>query len=63
MAKKSLIPPEKCPSCGTEFHCSPSGKCWCYELDLNSKKLEEIKDKYDKLSCVRSVLKSKVLSE
>jgi len=30
--KKLLIAKELCPRCGNEFHCSKSGKCWCFEV-------------------------------
>jgi hypothetical protein len=41
----------KCPRCGKEFHCSKSGKCWCYEVWLPLDKLEEIESLYDSCLC------------
>jgi hypothetical protein len=40
-----------CPRCGKEFHCSKSGKCWCYEVYLPLDKLEEIEAQYDSCLC------------
>ena len=40
-----------CPRCGKEFHCSKSGKCWCYEVALPLDKLEEIESLYDSCLC------------
>jgi len=40
-----------CPRCGKEFHCSKSGKCWCYEVYLPLEKLEEIESQYDSCLC------------
>jgi hypothetical protein len=40
-----------CPRCGKSFHCSKSGKCWCYEVYLPLKILEEIEEKYDSCLC------------
>ncbi len=43
--------PSVCPRCGKEFHCSKSGKCWCYEVYLPLDKLEEIENTYDSCLC------------
>jgi hypothetical protein len=40
-----------CPRCGNSFHCSKSGKCWCYEVYLPLNVLEEIESKYDSCLC------------
>lgn len=40
-----------CPRCGKAFHCSKSGKCWCYEVYLPLEKLEEIESLYDSCLC------------
>jgi hypothetical protein len=40
-----------CPRCGKEFHCSKSGKCWCYSVFLTLDKLEEIESRYDSCLC------------
>jgi hypothetical protein len=40
-----------CPRCGKTFHCSKSGKCWCYEVYLPLDKLEEIEGLYDSCLC------------
>lgn len=40
-----------CPRCGKEFHCSKSGKCWCYEVMLPLDKLEEIENLYETCLC------------
>ena len=40
-----------CPRCGKQFHCSKSGKCWCYEIALPLDKLEEIENLYDSCLC------------
>jgi len=43
--------PSECPRCGNSFHCSKSGKCWCYEVYLPLNVLEEIESKYDSCLC------------
>jgi hypothetical protein len=40
-----------CPRCGKPFHCSKSGKCWCYEVYLPLKILEEIEAQYESCLC------------
>jgi hypothetical protein len=40
-----------CPKCGKKFHCSKSGKCWCYEVPLPLDKLEEIEELYNSCLC------------
>ena len=41
----------KCPRCGKMFHCSKSGKCWCYEVYLPLNVLEQIEEQYDSCLC------------
>jgi hypothetical protein len=43
--------PAQCPRCGIEFSCSPSGKCWCYEVFVSPDKLSKINEKYDRCLC------------
>jgi ribosomal protein L34E len=60
-AKKILIEANKCPRCGSDFHCGKSGKCWCYEVDLPPSLLEKIDDTYDSClcpDCLKEVAKS-----
>jgi hypothetical protein len=40
-----------CPRCGKQFHCSKSGKCWCYEVHLPLDALEFIEANYDRCLC------------
>jgi hypothetical protein len=40
-----------CPRCGKNFHCSKSGKCWCYEIYLPLNILEQIEEQYDSCLC------------
>jgi hypothetical protein len=42
---------ETCPRCGKKFHCSKSGKCWCFEVALPLDKLEEMEELYDRCLC------------
>lgn len=42
---------EACPHCGKRFHCSKSGKCWCFEVAVSPEILEEIGKKYDHCLC------------
>jgi hypothetical protein len=53
MTKKTNIiaEPAKCPKCGKAFHCSPSGKCWCYAVFVPPDKLNEINEKYNSCLC------------
>ncbi|PKP53939.1 MAG: hypothetical protein CVT92_01885 [Bacteroidetes bacterium HGW-Bacteroidetes-1] len=46
-----LIESDNCPRCGAAFHCSKSGKCWCYEVSTSISLLEEIQRTYDKCLC------------
>jgi hypothetical protein len=41
----------RCPKCGCEFLCSPSGKCWCYEIFISPNKLNKINEMYDRCLC------------
>jgi hypothetical protein len=47
----NLYDPETCPRCGKSFHCSKSGKCWCFEVYLSLKVLEEIEAQYESCLC------------
>jgi len=49
--KKLLIAKELCPRCGNEFHCSKSGKCWCFEVSISEKSRYEINSQYDTCLC------------
>ncbi len=40
-----------CPRCGSEFLCSASSRCWCYEYEISAENLEIIEDKYDSCLC------------
>ncbi len=42
---------DKCPACRKEFHCSKSGKCWCFEEFITEDKRAEINQKYDRCLC------------
>ncbi len=46
-----IIEPDICPRCGAEFHCSKSGKCWCYEVNTSILVLKEIEEKYNSCLC------------
>ncbi|MBW7848023.1 MAG: cysteine-rich CWC family protein [Bacteroidales bacterium] len=50
-AKLQLNQPDQCPRCGKNFHCSKSGKCWCYEVETNVSLLDEIQQKYATCLC------------
>lgn len=43
--------PSICPRCGKQFHCSKSGKCWCFEVYLPLDALEFIEANYDSCLC------------
>nr|NQU93323.1 cysteine-rich CWC family protein [Bacteroidota bacterium] len=43
--------PAICPKCGEAFCCSPSGKCWCYEVLIPPDKLNELNDTYNSCLC------------
>ncbi len=40
-----------CPKCGSKFHCSTSGKCWCVELYVPPEKMEQIRREFDSCLC------------
>jgi hypothetical protein len=50
-SKIKITPDEICPECGKSFHCSKSGKCWCYEVQLSPEKLAWIGEKYESCLC------------
>ena len=45
-----------CPRCGEEFHCSTSGRCWCYSYDLPSDILEKIESTYNGCLCEKCLI-------
>lgn len=45
-----------CPRCGEEFHCSTSGRCWCYAYDLPSEILEKIESAYNGCLCEKCLI-------
>jgi hypothetical protein len=49
--KLQLIEKETCPRCGLKFDCGKSGKCWCYEVSIESSILENIQQTYDSCLC------------
>jgi len=49
--KVILIDKETCPKCGIKFDCGKSGKCWCYEYEVNPSVLEKINDEFDSCLC------------
>lgn len=43
-----------CESCRKEFSCGANaGKCWCFEVELKSVALEEIREKFEQCLCKR----------
>jgi hypothetical protein len=41
-----------CESCGKEFACGANlGKCWCFEIDLDTEILAEFKEKFQNCLC------------
>ncbi|MCC7318944.1 MAG: cysteine-rich CWC family protein [Bacteroidales bacterium] len=50
-AKLQLVEPEHCPRCGAEFHCSKSGKCWCFEVSTPTSVLETLHRTYSSCVC------------
>ncbi|HQQ11522.1 MAG TPA: cysteine-rich CWC family protein [Bacteroidales bacterium] len=46
-----LIEDERCPRCGEAFHCSKSGKCWCFEVSTTVSLLEEVQRTYNSCLC------------
>ncbi len=49
--KIKLVEDSKCPKCGKSFHCSTSSKCWCYEYDVPTEKMEWIQDRFQGCLC------------
>lgn len=48
---KKFVEKDICPRCGKEFHCSKSGKCWCYELDIPPETMENLQRDYINCLC------------
>lgn len=48
---KKLAEQKNCPNCGNDFLCSPSGKCWCFEVYVSPEKLKVIQDNFDSCLC------------
>jgi hypothetical protein len=47
-----------CESCGEEFSCgAKSGKCWCFEVDLNSETLENLRKNFENCLCEKCLEK------
>lgn len=41
-----------CESCGESFSCGSNlDKCWCFEIDLTDKTLENLKSDYNNCLC------------
>jgi hypothetical protein len=41
-----------CESCGKDFKCEVStGKCWCFEIKLDTEKIDKIKQTYENCLC------------
>ena len=49
--KLKLKEQETCPGCGAKFDCSKSGKCWCYEVSMETSVLEKLQQTYDSCLC------------
>lgn len=42
----------QCESCGKNFDCgAKTGKCWCFDLDLNKETLENLRESFTKCLC------------
>lgn len=44
-------PNKLCPRCGTWFHCSHSGKCWCVEHQLSPAAMAQMEAAYSDCLC------------
>jgi len=44
-------PNKKCPRCGTWFHCSHSGKCWCVGHQLTPAAMAQMEAAYSDCLC------------
>ncbi|NVO18598.1 MAG: cysteine-rich CWC family protein [Bacteroidetes bacterium] len=51
MPENLNIQKKKCPRCGSEFNCSTSSKCWCYEYDIPAENLDKLEAEYDSCLC------------
>lgn len=41
-----------CESCGKEFSCGANtGKCWCFEIDLEKETLAEFRENFKSCLC------------
>ena len=41
-----------CGSCGKEFSCgAKTGKCWCFEVEADAEKLEELREEFQNCLC------------
>jgi len=48
-----------CESCGKEFACGANvGKCWCFEIDLNTETLAEFKKSFQNCLCQECLSKA-----
>ncbi|MDD2963028.1 MAG: cysteine-rich CWC family protein [Bacteroidales bacterium] len=44
-------PNKQCPRCGTWFHCSHSGKCWCVAYQLSPRAHAMLEEQYSDCLC------------
>jgi hypothetical protein len=54
MSVKTLENPEtkSCESCGAQFSCgAASENCWCFEIKLNPRTLEKLRENYKNCLC------------
>jgi hypothetical protein len=50
-----------CESCGKDFPCgAKSGKCWCFEIDLEEETLSKLQKEFESCLC-EDCLKSREL--
>lgn len=41
-----------CESCGKPFECgAKTGKCWCFEVDLDAEKLAKLREDFENCLC------------
>jgi len=50
-SKERPFEQKTCPRCGSEYTCSASAKCWCFEYSLSQEALEVIQDSYEGCVC------------
>lgn len=54
----------QCESCGKNFDCgAKTGKCWCFDLDLNEETLENLRESFAKCLCQNCLLSRKLTSK